>query len=130
MSTLTAILPCNDMQASYDFYQRLGFSMFARHDGYWILTDSNGAGLHLTGAVPGWLRPGKNPFGLYFYADDVDALAAEFAGEILGCGRAEDKPWKMYEFAMSDPDHTLVRIGRLSGTVAGGGLPVYDRMQR
>ena len=23
----------------------------------------------------------------------------------------EDKPWGMYEFAMSDPDETLVRIG-------------------
>jgi hypothetical protein len=25
--------------------------------------------------------------------------------------KAEDKPWGMYEFALSDPDETLVRVG-------------------
>ena len=24
---------------------------------------------------------------------------------------AEDKPWGMYQFALSDPDETLVRVG-------------------
>jgi len=28
----------------------------------------------------------------------------------MGC-RAEDTPWGMYEFAVSDPDETLVRVG-------------------
>jgi len=28
----------------------------------------------------------------------------------MGC-RAEDKPWGMYEFAVSHPDETLVRVG-------------------
>jgi hypothetical protein len=37
--------------------------------------------------------------------EEVDELAAEFATE------AEDKPWGMYEFALSDPDETLVRVG-------------------
>ncbi len=112
--TLTAILPCNDMEASELFYARLGFRMLARHEGYCILTDDRGAGLHLTHAVKGWLVPGRNPFGLYLYVDDVDALAANFTGEILGPGRPEHKPWKMYEFALSDPDETLVRVGRPS----------------
>ena len=64
-----------------------------------------GGELHLTTAVEGWLVPGRNPFGLYLYLEEVDALAAR-----MGC-RAEDKPWGMYEFAVSDPDETLVRIG-------------------
>ena len=38
------------------------------------------------------------------------ALAAEFEDEILKSG-PEDKPWGMYEFALSDPDETLVRVG-------------------
>ena len=33
----------------------------------------NGKGqLHLTDAVEGWLVPGRNPFGLYFYMEDVE----------------------------------------------------------
>jgi len=64
---LTAILPCNDLDASEAFYARLGFT---RRDG-----------------------------------EDVDALATR-----MGC-RAENKPWGMYEFAVSDHDETLVRVG-------------------
>ena len=71
---------------------------------------SNGKGrLHLTAAVEGWLVPGKNPFGLYFYMEDVDVWATEFRDEILEKNGPENKPWGMYEFAMSDPDETLVR---------------------
>jgi len=51
---LTTILPCNDLDIS------------------------KGGFLHLTMATQGWLVPGKNPFGLYLYADDVDAVAAGF----------------------------------------------------
>jgi len=67
----------------------------------------------LTDAVEGWLVPGRNPFGLYLYVEDVDVLAREFQKQ------PEDKPWGMYEFAISDPDETLVRIGwpsRLRGS--------------
>lgn len=111
---LTAILPSNDLDASEAFYARLGFT---RADGgawpeYRILADGKGGHLHLTPAVKGWLRPGENPFGLYLYTEDVDALAAKFPNEILGNVKApEDKEWGMYEFALSDPDQTLVRIG-------------------
>ena len=116
--TLTAILPCNDLDASEAFYNRLGFS---RPDGdrpapgeadtYRILSDSQGAALHLTDAVEGWLIPGRNPFGLYLYSEEVDRLAAAFKGEILEKAGPSDKPWGMYEFALSDPDETLLRIG-------------------
>jgi len=115
---LTAILPCNDLDASEAFYNRLGFRRHdadrppaGQEDSYRILADGKGASLHLTDAVEGWLVPGRNPFGLYLYVEDVDGLAAGFPGEVIGGGPAEDKPWGMYEFALSDPDQTLVRIG-------------------
>jgi hypothetical protein len=76
-----------------------------------MLSDGKGGHLHLTDAVEGWLLPGRNPFGLYLYTEDVDALAAEFAAELGEDRKPEDKPWGMYEFALSDPDETLVRIG-------------------
>jgi catechol 2,3-dioxygenase-like lactoylglutathione lyase family enzyme len=118
---LTAILPCNDLDASEAFYNRLGFTRpkgdrpaDRAEDTYRILSDGKGGHLHLTDAVEGWLVPGRNPFGLYLYTEDVDALAAEFRDETLGNRGPEHKPWGMYEFSLSDPDETLVRVGRRS----------------
>lgn len=116
--SLTAILPCNDVQASHTFYRRLGFVHSTGDAEYLMLSDGRGAMLHLLPAIVGWLDPGRNPFGLYLYADDVDALASAFAGELLGAATGpEHKPWGMYEFALSDPDETLVRVGKRSTNV-------------
>jgi len=110
---LTAILPCNDLDASEHFYNRLGFVRTENPrpspeepDTYRVLSNGKGGYLHLTNAVEDWLIPGRNPFGLFLHCEDVDALAREF-GE-----QAEDKPWGMYELALSDPDETLVSDGR------------------
>jgi catechol 2,3-dioxygenase-like lactoylglutathione lyase family enzyme len=115
---LTAILPCNDLDASERFYGRLGFTRSdlgrsppGEPDTYRLLSNGSCGYLHLTDAVEGWLVPGRNPFGLYLQLEDVDALAAEFRDEIIGKTAPEDKPWGMYEFAVSDPDQTLVRVG-------------------
>ena len=102
-----AIIPCNDLDASQAFYERLGFtatSTYPLHF-YRILHDRQGASIHLTRAEPGWVIPDRNAHGLYLYAENVEALAAELGG------RAEAKPWGMMEFALSDPNGTLVRIG-------------------
>ena len=115
---LTAILPCNDLDASEAFYNRLGFSRPVRdtpapwdESGYRILSDGTGGHLHLTEAVEGWLIRGRNPFGLYLYTEEVDRLAEVFKDEMLEKNGPEHKPWGMYEFSLSDPDETLVRIG-------------------
>jgi hypothetical protein len=107
--TLTAVLPCNDLDASEVFYRRLGFTHRGGPDDYRILSDGHGGELHLTAAVEGWLVPSRNPFGLYLYAENVDELA-ERMGELV-LHKPQDRPWGMYEFAMSDPDETLVRVG-------------------
>ena len=115
---MTAILPCKDLDASERFYARLGFKRLnskrpkpGEPDNYRMLSDGEGARLHLTEAVEGWLVPGRNSFGLYLYSQNVDSLAAAFPGEIVGAKEPQHKPWGMYEFALSDPDETLVRIG-------------------
>ncbi|MBU1375819.1 MAG: glyoxalase [Alphaproteobacteria bacterium] len=109
--TLTAILPCNDLDKSQAFYARLGFTVDegGDHGDYRILSDGRGGALHLNRAVEGWLIPGSNPFGLYLYVEGVDALADAFGPGLIH--QPEDKPWGMYEFAVSDPDETLVRVG-------------------
>jgi hypothetical protein len=115
---LIAVLPCNDVDVSERFYARLGFkrtgaSADAFAAAYRILSNGKGGFLHLSKAEDGWLVPGRNPCGLYLYAEDVDVLAAAMAADVLGKG-PEYKPWGMYEFAVSDPDQTLVRVGRPS----------------
>lgn len=116
--TLTVILPCNDLSASEAFYNRLGFRrpdsdrpVSAEADCYRILEDGKDGSLHLSDAVEGWLIPGRNPFALYLYTEEVDQLAASFSGELIEKNGPEIKPWGMYEFSLSDPDGALVRIG-------------------
>jgi catechol 2,3-dioxygenase-like lactoylglutathione lyase family enzyme len=102
-----AIIPCVDLDASRDFYARLGFAVtsdYASH-GYRILHDRQGASVHLTRVEAAAVEPERTAYGLYFYSEEIDALAAEF-----GC-RVESKPWGLREFAVSDPSGTLVRVG-------------------
>jgi catechol 2,3-dioxygenase-like lactoylglutathione lyase family enzyme len=108
---LTAILPCNDLDAAQAFFERLGFTVEGGPDDYRMMRDGQGGTIHLSRAVEGWLVPGRNPFGLYLYREDVDAVAAAFAGEILEAEGPSDKPWGMYECALNGPDDTLVRVG-------------------
>jgi catechol 2,3-dioxygenase-like lactoylglutathione lyase family enzyme len=110
-NSMTAILPCNDLDASEAFYKRLGFKQLQPDADYRILCDGKGAHLHLCQAVEGWLIPGRNPFGLYLATEHVDQLAAQFIGETIEPNGPEHKPWGTYEFSLSDPDETLVRVG-------------------
>ena len=111
--TLVTILPCNDLDASERFYNRLGFARRAESGDpdYRILSNRATAHLHLTRAKKGWLVPGRNPFGLYLYLEDVDGLAAALQDLRSGRRGPENKPWGMYEFAIPGPDEELVRIG-------------------
>ena len=116
--TLTAILPCNNLDVSEHFYNRLGFTRTETDDPqpyepdeYRILFERQRRVLHLTKAVADWLVPGSNPFGLYLYTEEVDELAATFRSALKASSGPEDRPWGMYEFALSDPDETLVRVG-------------------
>jgi hypothetical protein len=99
------------MDASTAFYSRLRLTVVSDHGSYRILGDGKGWWLHLSSESPkGWVVPGRNPNGLYLYLKAVDDLASELSDLLLG-GAAEHKQWGMYEFALSDPDGTLVRVG-------------------
>lgn len=107
------IVASRDLKASEAFYGRLGLAVVSDHGHYVILADGRGAHLHLN-HVPGW--PGRiedNPFGLYLYVEDVDGVADRVRDLIIEPGTPNLKPWGTYEFAVSDPDGTLVRIGRV-----------------
>ena len=69
-------------------------------------------------AEDGWLVPEKNPCGLYLYAEDVDALTATVAPDVLGNG-PEDKPRGMYEFSWDIDRGWTVRSTEISSNCAG-----------
>lgn len=110
---VVAIVPSSDLDASERFYRRLGFALVSDHGHYRILADSRGWHLHLN-RMPGWPKKVEdNPFGLYLYVDDVDAVADRVRELIIEPGAPHAKPWGTYEFAVSDPTGVLVRIGRI-----------------
>lgn len=74
------------------------------------MADEGGAEIHLTKAPEGWLIPGKSPFGIYVYADNIEELASRLEGKLIYPPRLQ--PWGMFEFAVPDPDENLVRVGR------------------
>jgi hypothetical protein len=109
-----AILPCSDLDAAELWWGRLGFARPAGqgHEGYRMLADDEGAEIHLNAAVPGWLVPARNPFGIYLYTARLEAIAEAVREEIIEQSkRPEHKPWGMYEFALNGPDDLLVRVG-------------------
>jgi hypothetical protein len=116
--TLVSILPVTDIEASTVFYARIGLHLQSDYCSYRILADSRGGFLHLSTESPkGWVVPGRNPNGLYFCTEEVARIAAEIA-DLLPGGGPNHKPWGMYEFSVSDPDGTLVRIGWPSRLIA------------
>lgn len=110
---VVAIVPSKDLDASQAFYERLGFVMESDYGHYRILADGRGWHLHLN-RIDGWpARVEDNPFGLYLYVDDVDAVAERVRELIIEPGTPHPKPWGTYEFAVSDPTGVLVRVGRV-----------------
>lgn len=85
---------------------------------YVLLNDEGGAEIHLTVAAEDWLVPGKSPFGIYLYADNVEELAARLDGKWKLLHQPRLQPWDMFEFAVSDPDSTWYESGAESTDVA------------
>ena len=102
------VVPCSDLRAIRAFWERLGFAVTRDHREYLIL-QAHGAEVHLRLAEPGWLDPARNPCGVYLRIEAVDALAERFGEGLIHPPKAQ--PWGMYEFAVSDPDGALVRVG-------------------
>ena len=83
---VAAIVPTGDIEASEAFYRKLGFRVESDYGHYRILADGRGWHLHLTQA-DGWPRKVEdNPFGLYLYVDDVDAVAERVREHIIEPG--------------------------------------------
>ncbi len=107
--TLVAIVFCNDIDASTAFYARLGLAVLSDYGRYRILGDGKGWLLHLSAEAPkGWVVLAA----IRTASTSTPATSTRsFAGaDLLENHRpCAHKPWGMYEFAVSDPDGTLVQ---------------------
>ena len=91
--------------AASRWYERLGFAVVGEHrfaDGLplYLFLRRGDIYLHLS-EHEGDARPGTL---VYFYVDDVDAIAAEFAVPVT------TQPWAR-EIELTDPDGNRLRIG-------------------
>ncbi len=101
------------MQRSVAFYQRLGFDFEPYWDGSsYAFLSMNGLSLHLAHTPnPDFVF---NAGGVYFYLDDVDSFFVKLTeAGVATLDRPKDRPWGTREFAVSDPDETLLRFGQL-----------------
>ncbi len=98
------VLPSRDLDRSATFYSRLGYRTVRQFPDYLILA-SGSAELHLALMR---IDAEHNPAGAYLRVNGIEAFA-----QALGV-KAEDRPWGQREFAISDPDENLLRIGEAS----------------
>lgn len=113
------ILPARDLAETRAFYERLGFEATGwwpgAFGGYAILVRGD-LTMHFFSFAD--IVPGESYAQCYWRVDDVDALHAEFQALALpraGIPRLDpvgNKPWGMREFALVDPNGTLVRVGQ------------------
>lgn len=109
LTAALAVLPCRDLEHACAFYARLRLEAVETTPDYRILV-GGGVELHLRAADADMPAAAQNPCGVYLRTQAVDALAAAFtADELIHPPLA--MAWGMYEFALSDPDGALVRVG-------------------
>ena len=105
------IFPVRDLDAALAFYERLGFKVWKYDEGYGY-AQREGLTLHLQWRPPA--DPSTGSCAVWVKTQHVDELHAEWleCGLELNMSTPEDKPWRVREFAIKDPDHNLLRFGR------------------
>lgn len=111
------ILPSRSLSDTLAFFRRLGFEgEIHSHGDYAILTRGT---VELHFFTHRELRPAESSAMCYIRVMDVDSVYRAFASAQLpqrGIPRMDaigDKPWGLREFAIVDPDGTLLRIGQI-----------------
>ena len=114
---MAPILPARDFEQTARFYEALGFSVAAQYhppDAYLIMRRGD-VDLHFFPHAE--LDPATSICGCYIRTDQVDCVYEAFARAALpamGIPRLTPfaaRPWGMREFALIDPNGSLLRIG-------------------
>jgi hypothetical protein len=113
------ILPSRDLRETLAFYERVGFENRGAPPEEWdyLIVGRGGIVLHFYAAPD--TDPLTTDAGCYVYADDADALYAEWRHAGIEYDPATgsrlqapvDTEYRMREFALVDPSGNLVRVG-------------------
>jgi uncharacterized glyoxalase superfamily protein PhnB len=111
VKAIVAIVPTRDMQLSLAFYKAVGFQADLYEDGtQYAFLHLEGNYIHLRLANSSELA--TNPGGMYIYVQDADRFYAHLLAQgLTPLCPPKNQPWKCREFAISDPDGFLLRIG-------------------
>jgi catechol 2,3-dioxygenase-like lactoylglutathione lyase family enzyme len=112
------ILPARDLDATSEFYRQLGFRQTGRWPEYLTLAREE-LELHFFPCPE--IDPETTIAGCYMRVRDADALHDEFAAAGLPSWESgfpclsvvETTDYGMREFAVTDPDGNLMRVGHL-----------------
>lgn len=106
-------LPFIDKQKTIEFYKQLGFILQSDYVDY-LITKSAEVELHFF-SYPA-LIPAKSDFMIYLRVkSDIDTLYLQLQQKGIAIhpnGTLEDKPWNQKEFAVIDPNGTLLTFGQ------------------
>ena len=112
------ILPSRSIDATVAFYKRLGFEGGPHeYDSAYAILRRGAIELHFF--LHGGLVPTESSAGCYLRVLDVEEIYRACSSSQLprsGIPRMDplqDKPWGLREFAIVDPDGSLIRIGQV-----------------
>jgi predicted enzyme related to lactoylglutathione lyase len=107
---VTPTLPVSDMTAAIRFYESAGFTVEPYDEGFAFVRLGEESVFDLNRVAN--MDPSTNGAGCYIVVGDVDGWHDRFAAAGLPVTAAEDQPWGMHEFTLTDPSGNRVRVGR------------------
>lgn len=113
ITTVIPKLPFIDKQKTVDYYTKFGFSLVSDYGDYFLISCDD-IEIHFFSYPT--LLPQKSDFMIYLRIDaDIEKFYQEIqlAGiQIHPNGALETKPWNQKEFAVIDPNGTLITFGQ------------------
>ena len=121
MKRLIPMLPVASMPASVAFYEKLGFAVEKRNDGWrWAMLACGDCRLMVDESIH--LHPGiPRTSVLYLYPEDIVRFHARLQANGIEVPELETSFYGMREFRMEDPDGNRLWIGQDSGGEVSGG---------
>lgn len=112
ITSIISKLPFINKQETIDFYLKLGFRLESDYTDYLIIKNKN-TELHFFSFPT--LLPAQSDFMIYLRVTDIETLyetVQQKGISIHPTGRLEDKLWRQREFAILDPNGTLLTFGQ------------------
>ncbi len=113
ITTVIPKLPFINKEKTLDFYAKIGFTLLSDYGDY-LLLSLNTIEIHFFSYPE--LIPEKSDFMIYLKVDAaIEKIYQEIQNkgiEIHPNGKLEIKPWHQKEFAIIDPNGTLLTFGQ------------------